>query len=300
MASFEYWRLTNLGSLRVVEGRVRRRRYKPFGESDMHQLSKQGVPDRFIMATSGNKSFESTKINCERTPSTTVDGSLTGRRPYTLRTSKKLLSLSQTKWRSWENLSNRFSSFLGVHQMILATFKSVNNASCRGMWEQLAVQALGSGLDRAASRPQRCATRSGFARSSPHSRAGLLISGTEREREALERRSFVTNHGTSAAAADRQRHFLPWELANAIFTMETEFPYFAKNEWRFHAINFGFTLFQVAWNANLLKVSIQSIYTDRPRPGPVVDVRVSPTSDTCQSVAILMNRRHCRTIHVCT
>ena len=77
------------GSPRVVEGRVRRRRYKPFGESDMHQLSKQGVPDRFIMATSGNKSFESTKIDCGRTPSTTVDGCLAGRRPYTLRTSKK-------------------------------------------------------------------------------------------------------------------------------------------------------------------------------------------------------------------
>ena len=52
------------------------------------------------------------------------------------RQKKKLPSLSQTKWRSWENLSNRFSSFLGVHQMILATSKSVNNASCRGMWEQ--------------------------------------------------------------------------------------------------------------------------------------------------------------------
>ena len=112
---------------------------QPFGESDMHQLLKQRVPNWFIMATSGNKSFESTKIDCGRTPTATVDGCLAGRRPYTLRTSKTKLiqSLSQTKWRSWENLSNRFSSFLGVHQMILATFKSVNNASCRGMWEQL-------------------------------------------------------------------------------------------------------------------------------------------------------------------
>ena len=33
--------------------------------------------------------------------------------------------------------------------------------------------------------------------------------------------------------------------------------------------------------------------TDRPRPGPATGARVSPTSDTCQSVAILMNRRHC-------
>ena len=39
-----------------------------------------------------------------------------------------------------------------------------------------AIQALGFGLDRAASRPRRCAPRSGFARSSPHPRAGLLIS----------------------------------------------------------------------------------------------------------------------------
>ena len=38
-----------------------------------------------------------------------------------------------------------------------------------------AIQALGFGLDRAASRPRRCAPRSGFARSSPHPRAGLLI-----------------------------------------------------------------------------------------------------------------------------
>ena len=37
---------------------------------------------------------------------------------------------------------------------------------------------------------------------------------------------------------------------------------------------------------------IHSICTARPRPGPAASVRVSPTSDTCQSVAILMNRRH--------
>ena len=126
------WRLAKLCSLRAVEGRVHRRRYKPFGESDMHRLSKQGVPDRLIMATSGNTSFESTKIDSRRTPSTTVDGCLAGRRPP-LRTSRKNLpSLSQTKWRSCENLSNRFSSFLAVHQMILATFKSVNNVQVAG------------------------------------------------------------------------------------------------------------------------------------------------------------------------
>ena len=35
-----------------------------------------------------------------------------------------------------------------------------------------------------------------------------------------------------------------------------------------------------------------SICTDRRRPGPAAGLQVSPTSDTCQSVAILMNRRH--------
>ena len=37
---------------------------------------------------------------------------------------------------------------------------------------------------------------------------------------------------------------------------------------------------------------IHSICTDRPQPGPATGMQVSPTSDTCQSVAILMNRRH--------
>ena len=36
-----------------------------------------------------------------------------------------------------------------------------------------------------------------------------------------------------------------------------------------------------------------SICTDRRRPGPAEALQVSPTSDTCQSVAILMNRPHC-------
>ena len=38
------------------------------------------IPDRFIMATSGNRSFESTKIDCGQTPSTTIHGCLAGRR----------------------------------------------------------------------------------------------------------------------------------------------------------------------------------------------------------------------------
>ena len=137
--SSTYWRLAKLCSLRAVEGRVCRRLYTPFGESNMHQFSKQGVPERFIMATSGNKSFESTKIDSGRPSNTTVDGCLAGRRLLCGRQKKKNLpSLSQRKWRSWENLSNRFSLFLGVLQIILALFKSVYNASCRGMsqWEQ--------------------------------------------------------------------------------------------------------------------------------------------------------------------
>ena len=35
-----------------------------------------------------------------------------------------------------------------------------------------------------------------------------------------------------------------------------------------------------------------SICTDWRRPGPAAALQVSPTSDTCQSVAILMNRPH--------
>ena len=38
---------------------------------------------------------------------------------------------------------------------------------------------------------------------------------------------------------------------------------------------------------------IHSVCTDRPWPGPTAGLQVSPTSDTSQSVAILMNRPHC-------
>ena len=38
---------------------------------------------------------------------------------------------------------------------------------------------------------------------------------------------------------------------------------------------------------------IHSICTDRRDLSPAAGLQVSPTSDTCQSVAILMNRRHC-------
>ena len=37
---------------------------------------------------------------------------------------------------------------------------------------------------------------------------------------------------------------------------------------------------------------IHSICTDRRDPGPAASLQVSPSSETCQSVAILMNRRH--------
>ena len=47
MASLER-RLAKLCSLRAVEERVHRRRYKAFCESDMHRLSKQGIPDKLI------------------------------------------------------------------------------------------------------------------------------------------------------------------------------------------------------------------------------------------------------------
>ena len=41
---------------------------------------------------------------------------------------------------------------------------------------------------------------------------------------------------------------------------------------------------------------IRWICTDRHAPGPAAGLQMSPTSDTCQSVAILMNRRHCPTL----
>ena len=44
--------LAMLCSLQAVGGRDCRRRYKPFNESDMHRLWKQGVPDRWKLATS--------------------------------------------------------------------------------------------------------------------------------------------------------------------------------------------------------------------------------------------------------
>ena len=142
MASLD-WRLAKLCSLRAVEGRVHRQRYKPFDESDVHRLSKQGVPDRHIMATSGNKSFESTKIDSRRTPSTTVDGCLAGRRPL----SKRWTSKKKTKKQLAIALPDKMEKLRKPLESILFVSWctpddpcnlqiSQQCASCRGMCEQ--------------------------------------------------------------------------------------------------------------------------------------------------------------------
>ena len=140
MASLD-WRLVKLCSLRAVEGRVHRRRYKLFGESDMHRLSKQGVPDSLIMATSGNKSFESTKIDSRRTPSTTVDGCLAGRRPLCGR--QKKLAIAQPD--KMEKLRKPLESILFVSWCTpddpCNIQISQQCASCRGMWGQQSKQS---------------------------------------------------------------------------------------------------------------------------------------------------------------
>ena len=137
--ALENWRLAKLCSLsRAVEGRVRRRRYTPFSESDMHQLSKQGVPDRFIMATSGKKSFESTKIDSVRTSSTTVDGCLAGQRPLCgHQKKKKKLAIAQPD--KMEKLGKPLESILFVSWCApddLCNIQISQHTSCRGMWEQ--------------------------------------------------------------------------------------------------------------------------------------------------------------------
>ena len=92
------------------------------------------------MATSGNKSFKSTKIDSGRTPSTAVDGYLAGRRPLCGSSKKEKETCHRLARQNGlsEKLGKPLESILfvsfGVHQMILATFKSVNNA--RGMFEQ--------------------------------------------------------------------------------------------------------------------------------------------------------------------
>ena len=73
---------------------------------------------------------------------------------------------------------------------------------------------------------------------------------------------------------------------------------YATQEWRL----FIFISRESKWGTLKLKsagnprcavpAESHSICTDRRRPGPAAALQVSPTSDTCQSVAILMNRPH--------
>ena len=144
----------------------------PFGESDMHRLSKQGVPDRLIMATPGNKSFESTKIDSRRTPSTIVGGCLAGRRPLFGRQKETCQRLAR------QNGEAAKTSRIDSLRFLVYTRWSLQHSNQSTMCKLqghvgTAIQALGFRLDLAASRPRRCAPRSGFARSSPHPRAGL-------------------------------------------------------------------------------------------------------------------------------
>ena len=46
-------------------------------------------------------------------------------------------------------------------------------------------------------------------------------------------------------------------------------------------------------DAQFLQKVTRRVCTDRRRPDPAAALQVSPTSDTCQSVAILLNRPHC-------
>ena len=92
------------------------------------------------MATSGNKSFDLSKIDSKQTPSTIVDGCLAGQRTRADKKKKKacnhLARQIEESAKTSRIDSLRFLVCTGVHQMILATFKSVCKVSCRGMWEQ--------------------------------------------------------------------------------------------------------------------------------------------------------------------
>ena len=127
----------------------------------MHQLSKQGVPDRFITATSGNKSFESTKIDSGRTPNTTIDGCLAGRRPLCGRQKKK---------KTCHRLARQNGEAGKPLEPILFVSWCTPDDPCNIQISQqcklqghveTAIQAPGFGLDRAASGPRHCAPRSG-------------------------------------------------------------------------------------------------------------------------------------------
>ena len=147
-------------------------------ESDMHQLSNQGVPHRFIMTTSGNNSFESTKIGSGRTPSTTVVGSFVVRRRLCRRQKKKNLpSLRQN------GEACKLAKPLALKSILFVSWRARGDPRNIQISQQCklqghvgtAIQALGLGLDWATCRSWRCPLWSGFARSRPHPRAGLLM-----------------------------------------------------------------------------------------------------------------------------
>ena len=86
-----------------------------------------------------------------------------------------------------------------------------------------------------------------------------------------------------------------WQCVEVDYST-TEFVFFPTNQWRLFIIisrasKWG-TLKSAGNPRCAVHAEIHLICTARPRPGPAAGVRVSPTSDTCQSVAILMNRRH--------
>ena len=74
-----------------------------------------------------------------------------------------------------------------------------------------AIQAFGFGLERAASRPRRCAPRSGFAVSSPHPRAGFLIDSSV---TAVCWREEILHH--TSQEMERASSLFSWETRRAI------------------------------------------------------------------------------------
>ena len=75
-------------------------------------------------------------IDSGRIPSTTVHGCLAGRRPLCGHTKKTCHRLARQNGEAGKTFRFDYLRFLVVHQMIISTFKSVSNASCRGMWDQ--------------------------------------------------------------------------------------------------------------------------------------------------------------------
>ena len=119
----------------------------PFGESDMHRLSKQGVPDRLIMTTSSNKSFESTKIDSRRTLSTIVGGCLAGRRPLFGRQKETCHRLARQNGEAAKTSRIDSLRFLVYTRWSLQHWNQSTMCKFQGH-VGTAIQALGVGLDR--------------------------------------------------------------------------------------------------------------------------------------------------------